>query len=263
MSVWDFDKEVANEFNNKYKITMKKIKVNELELYQFSITDSDFDISTILFTKTENDFFEPYIYNYKEHENGQQTGSIITKGTCYYDWLMTVRKVFGRYNKKKKAYENGSLYVVQFIITFCVLDNILNGTGKCLQLLGTRQFGKTELMITLDAFIPIFMPKYVTINNDMFWCIYSSYTDISVTELFTKFKTKVKKVLEIHSELYPNEKIVYGREAIKYYPHTSLDDNKEKMEFKLLVGEKLESYSVCYAIPAGVIRDGKMQKCCQ
>lgn len=37
MSVWDFDKEVANEFNNKYKITMKKIKVNELELYQFSI----------------------------------------------------------------------------------------------------------------------------------------------------------------------------------------------------------------------------------
>ena len=116
---------------------------------------------------------------------------------------------------------------------------------------------KTELMVALDAFIPIFMPKYVTINNDKFWCIFSSYNEISVTELFAKFRNKVKKVLEIHSELYPNDKIIYGKDGMKYEPFTSLDDTKDKIEFKLLVGEKAEPYSVCYGIGAGVIRDGK------
>ena len=80
--------------------------------------------------------------------------------------------------------------------------------------------------------------------------------------MFTKFKTKVKKTLEIHSELYPNENIVYGQEGKKYAPYTTLDDTKEKMEFKILVGDRLEPWSVAYNIPAGVIRDGKMQNCC-
>ena len=122
--------------------------------------------------------------------------------------------------------------------------------------------GKTEFIITLAGFIPVFIPKYVTINNDKFWCIYSSYSDISSTELFTKFKTKVKKTLEIHSELYPYEILVYGQEGKKYPPYTTLDDTKEKMEFKMLVGDRLEPWSVAYNIPAGVIRDGKMQNCC-
>lgn len=145
MSVWDFDKDVANEFDNKYKVTCKTIKINDLELYQFLVSDVNFDTGKILFTKNTNGFYEPYIYNYKENENGQPTGSIITKGSCYYDWLITVRKCFGRYNNKKKRYEDGSLYVIQFLITFEVLDNILKGTGKVLQVIATRQFGDYNL----------------------------------------------------------------------------------------------------------------------
>lgn len=49
---------------------------------------------------------------------------------------------------------------------------------------------------------------------------------------------------------------MYGSEGKKYAPYTVLDDNKEKMEFKILVNDKLEPWSVCFNIPAGVIRDG-------
>lgn len=146
MSLWDFDKEVANEFCNKYKINMKTIKIKDLTLYQFFISDTDFDTSSILFTKNKNTtFYEPYIYNYRENKGGIPTGSIILKNTCYYDWILTVRKVFGRYNNSKRRYEEGSLYVLQWIISLDVLDNILNNTGRTIQLLATRQWTRSCL----------------------------------------------------------------------------------------------------------------------
>ena len=49
---------------------------------------------------------------------------------------------------------------------------------------------------------------------------------------------------------------MYGQEGKKYPPYTTLDDTKEKMEFKVVVGDRVEPWSVCYNIPAGVIRDG-------
>ena len=143
MAVWDFDKEVANEFDNKYKIRMKIITKGNMELYQFFISDIDFETSNILFTKSEETgYFEPYIYNYHIDKDGKERGSIITKNTAYYDWIMTVRESFQNYNKKKKRYENGSLYVLQWIITFEVIRNIIEGTGRVVQLMATRQLTK-------------------------------------------------------------------------------------------------------------------------
>ena len=141
MAMWDFDKEVATEFNDKYRVQMKTITKGGKTLYQFFISDIDFDSSSILFTKSaETGYFEPYIYGYKENEGGLPIGSIITKGSVFYDWIINVRQVFTRYNQAKKKYEDGSLYVLQWIISFDVIDNIINNTGRSIQLLGTRQW---------------------------------------------------------------------------------------------------------------------------
>ena len=53
---------------------------------------------------------------------------------------------------------------------------------------------------------------------------------------------------------------IIGKQIRKYVLVSN--GKQEKMEFKILVGDRLEPWSVAYNIPAGVIRDGKMQNCC-
>jgi len=140
MSLWSFDKDLSKEFDEKYKIKIKKIEKGGLVLYQFFIEDTDFDTGELLFTKDEETgYYEPYIYNYRINKDGKAQGSIIKKDSCYYYWILTVRKLFSRYNNKKRKRENGSLYVLQWLLSFRILDNILNKTGRTIQLIGTRQ----------------------------------------------------------------------------------------------------------------------------
>lgn len=140
MNAWDFDKELASEFDDKYKIRIKQITKGNMTLYQFFVSDCNFDTSEILFTKDDKTgFYEPYIYNYHIDSEGKQRGSFITKGSLFYNWILVVRKLFGRYNKVKKRREIGSLYVLQWLLAFKILENVLNNTGRKIQLLGTRQ----------------------------------------------------------------------------------------------------------------------------
>lgn len=258
MSAWDFDKELASEFNDKYKIKVNEIKKNGMTLYQFDISDTDFDTKEILFTRDEDTgYYEPFIYNYYVDKEGKQRGSFITKGSCYYYWILVVRQLFGKYNQKKKKHELGSLYILQFLLSFRIIDNVLNNTGKTIQLLGTRQFGKTEFSVALDAFMTIFMPKFVEINNSKFWVIISSYSQNSVDELFAKYKTKVKQVAEIFAKEFPNDVLITGVEAKKYPPHNNLKDTDWKVEYGILVNDVCMPYSVCISVPAGTIRDGR------
>ena len=116
--------------------------------------------------------------------------------------------------------------------------------------------GKTEFTVALDAFIAIFIPKFVEINNSKFWVIISSYSIISVNELFSKCKTKIKDVVDLFHEVFPNDRLVTGLEAKKYPPYNNFKDTDEKIEYGILVNEKVEPYSLIIAIAAGTVRDG-------
>ena len=116
--------------------------------------------------------------------------------------------------------------------------------------------GKTEFTVALDAFIAIFIPKFVEINNSKFWVIISSYSIISVNELFSKCKTKIKDVVDLFHEVFPNDRLVTGLEAKKYPPYNNFKDTDEKIEYGILVNEKVEPYSLIIALAAGTVRDG-------
>ena len=137
--IWSFDKDLVKEFEEKYKITKKKIKVNGLELYQFFITDVEFETSDILFVKTKAGFYEPYIYNYRMNDDGIETGSVIVKGSAYYYWLIVCRELLAKMDNNSKKMVDGALYILQYLISFKVLQNVLSDNGKTIQLLGTRQ----------------------------------------------------------------------------------------------------------------------------
>ena len=256
---WSFDKDLTHEFEDKYKITQKKIKINGIELYQFFITDVEFETSDILFIKTPQGFYEPYLYNVRQKENGEYIGSVITKGSCYYYWIIVVRELLSQIDKTTKKKVDGALYLLQYILSFKILQNVLNDTGRTIQALATRQFGKTEFTVALDSFIMIFIPKFVKIDNAKYWVIISSYSTISVGELFEKFKTKVKAVVDIFHREFPYDTLVTGAEAKKYPPHNNLKDTDEKVEYGLLMDGQVYPYSVCLAIPAGTVRDGEIE----
>ena len=256
MSLWGYDKDLTKEFEEKYKIRIKCINKGGLKLYQFLISDVEFETEDILFTKTEQGYYEPYIYDYKKNKDGKMTGSIIAEGSCLYYWIKVVRRLFSQVNKQTRKRENGSLYILQYILSIKILLNVLDGTGRTIQLLGTRQFGKTAFTVALDSFITIYVPRFVKINNAKFWTIISSYSQISVDELFSKFKTNIKDVAEMYQADFPNDKLITGIEAKKYPPYNNLKDTEEKVEYGILIGDRVEPWSVALAIPAGTVRDG-------
>ena len=101
--------------------------------------------------------------------------------------------------------------------------------------------GKTEFTVALDAFIAIFIPKFVEINNSKFWVIISSYSIISVNELFSKCKTKIKDVVDLFHEVFPNDRFVTGLEAKKYPPYDNFKDTLRYVETDEIAWEEMES----------------------
>lgn len=250
---------IVKELLDKHKVSAEVIEKDGLELYRFSVTNYTLlGMDKILFKKNNNSgYYEPFVYDYNIDDDGVEYGTVIEEGDAIFDWVRCVRFLFRQKDKRTKGWKDGTLYILQWVITINVLLDILKNTGYIEQLMGTRQFGKTESFTGLDGFIGTFLPRYCNIENDRFWIIISSPLETTCKELMAKVKSKTKKCIELYNLLYPNERLITGIEAKQYAPEfKTYDDNVDKLEIGMLIDEKLYPYSVYYGIVAGTMRDG-------
>ena len=109
-------------------------------LYRFKVTGTEIDFGRVLFVKNEtNNFYEPYIYNYKENEDGTYEGKIIEEDSLVYEWLLAVRHLTTQYDAKNNVYRYGSLDILQWLISIETLNSLETGSGNVIQLEGSRQ----------------------------------------------------------------------------------------------------------------------------
>jgi len=251
--------DVVRDLLNNHKVSAEVIEKDGLELYRFSVNNYNLlGMDTILFKRNKDTgYYEPFVYDYRRDDDGVEYGTVIEEGDAIFDWIRCVRFLFRQKDKRTKKWKDGTLYILQWIITINVLLDILKNTGNIEQLMGTRQFGKTKSFTGLDGFIGTFLPRYCNIENDRFWIIISSPLETTCRELMAKVKSETKKCIELYNILYPNERLITGIEAKQYAPDfKTYDDNIDKLEIGMLLEDKLYPYSVYYGITAGTMRDG-------
>jgi len=109
-------------------------------LYRFNVTGTEIDFGTILYIKNDiSGFYEPYIYNYKENENGTIEGTIIEEGSFIFEWILAVRNLCTKYSAQTQKYKYGSFDILQWLVSIETLKSLETGAGNTIQIEGSRQ----------------------------------------------------------------------------------------------------------------------------
>jgi hypothetical protein len=204
-------------------------------------------IGKVVFYKG-NEVTIPIGINYNHEEGTYESIENIDYYKIFIDYVFRSRQSYDPIKKKMRYRE---LFPYQWSTCLIVIDSVINGKGKAILPLFSRQTGKSEAIKVYLPFLTVFGRRYLDIIHERFSSILGSYKDDTIEKLRKEVLPYFKIALQVHNELFPDTKLVAKFDK----QHNNLINNSNRLEIALLHNGAYLPYSECFFITLGASQD--------
>ena len=246
------------ELYNKYPINHFIIDIDGYELHQFYTPEYKLDHILFIYNSNNNSY-EPKIYNYKYDENKDiHEGVEIIEGDVIFEFVRTVKNVLKKTNVKKNRIEEGSLFIHQWVSSIDIILESKKYNSKLHDLERSRQTGKSFELGLLSCFMSVFGKLYFESENEKFWVILCSYRETDgVDKIFEETHSYLKDMIELYNKLYPNKPIFTGNYELNGKKYYAIDKiSSLKTEINIVIDNEVRPYSTLLGLTTKVKQDG-------
>ena len=204
-------------------------------------------ISKVVFAKTEKGTI-PIGINYEDETGNFETIEHMDYFQIFIEYVIRSRQYFDPIRKKFKYRE---LYPYQWAMCLKVIDSVMNGKGRKIMPIFSRQWGKSESIKVYLPFLVVFARQYVEFPHERFTGILGSYKQDTIEKLRKEVLPYFKTAIKVYNELYPEINLVSNLEL----EHSKLVNNSNRLELSVLIDGEYLPYSECFFITLGTPQD--------
>lgn len=190
--------------------------------------------------------YEPVMHNCFYNEDGELCGDEISKGTIFYDFIAYIRFSSMIIDKKTGKKHLGKFEIYQWIIAFNLIKLAMKLDSSKAMTAISRQAGKTYSARKIIAFLLIFIPYYVYIPEDRYYCILCSPKSGLIEDHMTKMQPDINSAILLFNSLHPDSPIITA-EQDRRLKDKLLDKefdriiNGEQIHYSQIIGLSLQN----------------------
>lgn len=187
--------------------------------------------------------YEPIMRNVRTDPiTGELVGDEIVPNTIYHDFILYIRYSSMVTDKRtgKKTY--GVFEIYQWAIAFSLINDAMSlNSGKSMTSI-SRQAGKSYSAHKIVSFILIFVPHYVNIPEDRYYCVFCSPKNALTADHMSKMRPDIDKAVELYNLIHKDRQIISDNNNKQQLLDREYDIiiNGERIHYSQIVGLSLQ-----------------------